>query len=799
MSKDRKQWIGTRRRLTTSAMALGLALAPEAQAQEATGDGRARAAIVGLVVDERNQPIANATVSLPSLRRGTTTNDSGKFLIRDLPSSEHVLEARRLGYQSAVRRVDLGAGGQVSLTLLMSRSPVTVAEVVVTGRAGASERRGAQDVAALGEASLRATSTGSIGKTLEKLPGVSNMGGGPGGGNPVLRGLSQGRVRIVRDGVPQENFEASPRWFPPGNLSSTDRIEVIRGPASILYGSNALGGAINIVPRSLPSSGPDGFRLYGLAEGQYFTNNNEYYRHGELAAAVGSVGMRAGAARRVAGNFRTPDVAPFSVSKVQGAPKFAGPVEFTNFEQTSRYGQAGVAKSWGTLRAMYDGWEGSNNFANASGKPAGVRSRSDDVRLQGIFVTGWSVLKPTVAVQTVGIKRAATAAKTFAAAADSNLWDQNLTNQVVTVRLEVEHPVIAGFRGTLGAEYGGQHSVTKLSQIQPSGDVDNVAVFALEEYRFDRLTLSAGGRFDARHQIAAAGSLVNAKPAEERAAALDRRMNVFTGSVGGTYQASDVVSISVNVSSGFRAPNFIDLYTNENRPALGGWLEGNPTAEPERSTSMEAGIHYATPRLGGGIVGYRNAFNNFTYLNRSSRTRVVNGATVPVFGTQQTAGRLAGIEVNGAGELFPAVVLDASYAKIVSRNLSTGEALPLMPADQLRASLRYAPRALAGLTSPYAQIGAKHAWFKGVAGPTEPFADGGSQGFGVASTPAYTVFDVGVGAHVVVGSSELELNLSVENLFDTAFSDFLDTQKGFTLGAGRNVALRVSVPFLLRR
>jgi iron complex outermembrane receptor protein/hemoglobin/transferrin/lactoferrin receptor protein len=786
----------------TRAFALALLVVSSAtsvRAQNARPAGDARAAITGTIVDERARPVARVLVTVPSLLRSVTSNDSGYFELRDLPATSLVLVARRLGYQSERRQVDLGPAARVALTLTMARAAVTVEEVVVTGRATASERRGAQDVAALGEAQLRESATGSIGKTLEKVPGVSNMSGGPAAGNPVLRGLSQGRVRIVKDGVPQESFEASPRWFPPGNLASTDRIEVIRGPASILYGSSAIGGAINIIPRALPSSGGGDSRLYGLIESQYFNNNGEKYVHGEMAGAAGAFGLRAGGASRVAGNFRTADAAMYADSKVQGDPKVTGSVNFSNYEQTSRYAQAGVAGAWGQVRVLYDGWDGSNNFPNANGKPTGVHSTSDDVRMQSVIIGQTFVWKPSVVAQRVHIQRAATIAKTFEVAADSNLWDQDLINNVVTGRLEVSHSALKGFAGTVGTEYTHQEATTKLSQIQPSGTVGNVAAFALEEYRIDRLTLSAGGRADARSQKAASNSLVNALPAAQRDAALDRTFNVVTGSLGAAYQWTDPLSVVVNVSRGFRAPSFLDLYTNENRPVLSGWVEGNPNARPERATSVEAGLHYDARRLALGLVGYRNVFSDFTYLSKSTRTHLLNGVALPIFATNQTAARLAGVEATVSAELVRSLALDASYAQIVSKNISTTEELPLMPADQLRVGVRYAPASFGFIELPTLHAGMKHAWFKRVAGVTEPFADGGTQGFGVASTPAYTIADVSASGRVTVGTSAVDLNLSVENLFGTAYRDFLDTQKGFTLGAGRNIALRVAVPLVLRR
>ena len=789
-----------RRRTVVTAVALIFTAHQSANAQLPTADVRdSRAAIAGSVVDDDGRAIANATVSLPSLQRRTTTNDSGQFRLGDLPSSILVLEVRRPGYQPATRRVDLASGQQVELTVTIVHAAITVPGVVVTGNPTASERSGAQDVAVVSDEQLRASGTGSIGKTLERLPGVTNMSGGPAAGNPVLRGLSQGRIRIVSDGVPQESFAASPRWFAPGNLSWADRIEVIRGPASILYGSSAIGGAINIIARPLQATAGGGWPISGLLESQYSSNNGERYDHAEVEGAANGIGIRIGAARRAAGDFRTPNVQPYSVSKLQGAPEFTGKIDFTNHEESSAYGRVGAGGAWGNASIGYDSWDGNNNFPNANGKPTGVHSFNDDIRLRGNIIAGTFLVRPSLVVQRARIQRAATVAKTFEIAADSNLWDQDLTNRIVTTRVEVEHPAILGLRGTTGAEYVRQSAVTRRSQIQPSGSIANVAAFALEEYRLNRYTLSSGIRIDERRQEAESNSLVDSLPTAERATALNQTFSVVTTSIGLAYQIHNPLSLYVSIGTGFRAPSFLDLYTNENRPSLGGWVEGNPRLQPERSTNIEAGARYASPRLGLNAVVYRNRFSDFTYLTRTTRTHLVNGTSLPVFGNEQAPARITGLELSGTAELLPAIVANASYSTIASRNLLSGEALPLMPADQLRASLRLAPRAIGTLDGPYAQVGVKHAWYKAIAGQTEPFADGGSRGYGVASTEAYTLFDAGIGTRLAIGASDIEVYFDVDNLFNAAYRDFLDTQKGFTLGAGRNVSLRVAAPLVFNR
>ena len=160
-----------RHRTVVTAVALMFTAHQSANAQLPAAEVRdSRAAIAGSVVDDDGRAIANATVSLPSLQRRATTDDSGQFRLRDLPSSTLVLEVRRPGYQPATRRVELASGQELELTVTIVRAAITVPGVVVTGNATASERPGAQDVAALSDEQLRASGTGRLAKRSSAYP-----------------------------------------------------------------------------------------------------------------------------------------------------------------------------------------------------------------------------------------------------------------------------------------------------------------------------------------------------------------------------------------------------------------------------------------------------------------------------------------------------------------------------------------------------------------------------------------------------------------------------------------------------
>jgi iron complex outermembrane receptor protein/hemoglobin/transferrin/lactoferrin receptor protein len=711
------------------------------------------------------------------------------------------VQFRAIGHQPIARTLRLSPGEQRQLDAALTTATASVTELVVTGTATIGDQLSAQSVSAVGEAELRTGNTASVGKLLETVPGLSNISAGPSAGNVVIRGLSLNRIRLTRDGVGQENFQATARWTPPSNLASVERVEVIRGPASILYGSNAIGGAVNLLPRALPASEPGRTRMEGLAAAQYYANNDEHYGHAELGVGFGSgFGVRAGVSRRVADNVRTAAARPYAETQRRRDPKFVGPVPFTNYEQSEYYAQLGTSGDWGQAQLFYDGYKGDNNFSNASGRPTGVSNSNHDVRLKGSVLLGATLLRPTVVYQRVGLHRAATAALSYEQAGAADGWDQDLALTSYTARLEAVHPAFRHVHGTVGIEVNRQDNETRLSRIQPSGELTNLAAFVFEEWRRDNLAISAGGRIDYREQSVAANSRTDLLPQTERESALARQFTVLTGSIGGGFRVVEPLTVTVNFSTGFRAPSLIDLYTDENRPVLGGWQEGNPELHPEESRGLEASVSYESRRASVRGTVYGNWIHNFIFIGRSDRTRTVGETTVPVFTTSQADARLTGLELSAEAEPVDGVSLTGSYARVRTRNQQTGEALPLMPADQLRGSLRVRPR-LAFAREPYVQLGVRHARPKRIAGITEPFAefDANPEGFGISSTPAYTLVSAAVGARLAVGASSVELYIEVENLLDQAYRDFLDTQKGYALGQGRNLSVRVAAPLVLNR
>lgn len=765
-----------------------------------TADQTQARRLQGRITDPHSTPIANAVVSIPLLGRTAVTSRTGDFVIDGLPATDLSVQVRAIGRKPVVRSVRINATTSTTLDLVLEPSIVEVGAMVVTGTPAGSTTLTPLDVDAVDPAQMRKVATASLGKSLEGIPGVANLSQGPAAGNPVLRGLSQGHVRIVRDGVPQENFQATARWFPPGNFAGVERIEVIRGPASVLYGPNAVGGAINLIPKSAPQTEGRALRVASLTELQYFGNNNERYGHTSLEAAVRpGLGLRIGANRRIAGDFRVSDVATFSESRQPRAPLFSGRLPFTAFEQDGAYGQVGASGRWGQVYANHDWWRGRNNFLNLNGTATSVAMRNTDTRLRGTLLLGDVVLTPTFLLQRAGILRN-TQGKTYGDALRNHDWNQELLNEAATARLELQHPRTLGARGTLGAELNRQDVTVRKSNVEPSSFTRNIGVFAFEEWGGDRLNLSAGMRFDHRQLDAVDNPLVQRLPDADRAKALSKTFSALTGSVGIGLRVRDPLTLAVNASSGFRPPAPLDLYSDEFRPVLGSFVEGNPMLRSERSYSMEASARWQSPRVSFSSVAYQNRLNGYVYLEKSERTRERDRTQVPIYVNTQTDGVVRGIEMSGTAAVSRVLSIDGNWSIVRGRNRATGEALPLMPADQGRLSVRYSPERLAWFGTPYLESSVRHVRAKSIASLTEPFADAerNPMGPGVGSTDRYTLLAIGAGGRVGT-ANPIDIHLAIENLLDTAYRDFLDTLKGVALGQGRNLSLRLAVPISLTR
>jgi iron complex outermembrane receptor protein/hemoglobin/transferrin/lactoferrin receptor protein len=804
----------TTRTLFSLILVVLLFAAPTIQAQSTRGT------VTGTVTGPDGAPLPGVQVVDPALQRGTTTKADGQYRLDNLPTGDHTLEFRFVGYQTAVREVTLTGGESLQLDVTLKTRVLQTDGVTVTGTARArSTLRAPQDVDVMSTEDFQGRSSASLGKLLqENVDGVSSVQTGSQAGKPVLRGLSGNRVVLLKDGIAQEYYQFGVRHFPTTNASEAERVEVVRGASSILYGSDALGGAINVISKPAPTTGVDEFEVDGAASTQYFTNNNERAVSLDLSAAQGNVGWRVGAERRIADNYHTPDTPTFSETQnggTYGDPRYVGEVPFTNFEQWSTYGQVGLQGEFGTLQLHGDYWSNAHNFLlPAGGTPGqtpfpaaglGQNLEHSNVLMKGNLVADGFVFKPRLSWQR-SIRQSGAPGTNLSDIRDNGGlarfdYPLDLKTDIYTGRLEVAHPTIGALSGTIGAEVQHQDADTRgPAELQPSAKTWNTGLFFFEDLDLDPITISFGSRVDVR--------TVEAVP-NDRTADPDQLENTYTtlsGSVGASYAFGDGYAIATNLSSGFRAPSVFELYASGVHGGVAAFQVGDPDLEPERSYSADLSFRVRRDRITAEMTGYVNAIQNYIYLGNTGD--VNPESNLPVYAADQTDAVIPGIEATVETRPLPWLQVGASTAVLDGTGTGLGAQggdgqLPLLPSNTVSGFARWVPADTGPLHNSQVELSVKHAFQKDAAGRFEPFAQfdaldtpGPNPPFGTASTRAYSVVNVEARTTLDLGlGAPLTVSVGVDNLLDETYRDFLDTYKGYALSPGRDVQFSLSTTF----
>ena len=785
-----------------------------------------RGALEGTVTDAAGAPLSGANVYVPALERGVAAGPDGTYRLGGLPAQMLRVRVSFVGYETATREVSVPRGGATTLDVALAQSSIRSGELVVTGTPTAQDPLTAtQQVDAVTPAGLETNRTAALGDVIqESVPGAASVQTGPQAGKPVLRGLSGNRVKLLVDGIGQEYYQYGVRHFPNTALAEAQRIEIVRGPASILYGSDALGGAINVIPKGLPQQG-----VGGAAGGQYFANNNEragtLSLHGGTALSEGStLGLRVGLERRVAGDFTTPEEPTFFETGSGGRfgdPKYTGTIPFTNFDQWTGYAQVGLEGDFGSVQVFGDYWQNRHNFVLPTGGPdddnpnsppvdgLGQNIEHANVALKGTLLAGDFVVKPRLSYQNA-VRQSAGAGNTLEVvdeAEENGGFDYpvDLEKDIYTGRLDVLHPQVGALTGTIGAEASYENGQSKGPvPLEPSAEIFQIGAYVFEDVNLDPVTLSAGARVDYR--------TLTGDPPQETVGVLglseddlEKNYTTLSGSVGANYQFAEGLAVAANLGTGFRAPSIFELYANGVHGGVAALQQGNPELEPERSYSADLGVRARTGRLTGEVTGYVNQIQDYIFLENTGENAGADGSGPPIYTSGQTDAQIAGLEASARVRIVPWLEVGGEAALITSKgegleeNSEGDQILPLIPANRLGGHVRIEPAGLGLLSASFVQARVRHAFSKDAAGTYEPFSQfdrtSGPPPFGTASTNAYTLVDLSAGATVAAGSASVILSAGVKNLLDASYRNFLDTYKGYALSPGRNVFIKMSVSF----
>ena len=263
----------------------------------------------GQVINPSQKGIGYVEIFIPALNKGTVTAQDGSFSLKRVPGGKQTLVFSKLGFGQKSRKIQVNAEMK-PIKITLSPTQFKMDAVVITGTPTVTDPlRSTSEVNVLSGREMFQRQKASLGKSIDQIAGIRSINTGNNVGKPVIRGLSGSRIRILHNDIPLDYQQYGVRHMPPIDPYLARRIEVVQGPSSVLYGSDALGGAINYIPLHPHFDDTEYVKAEVLSD--YNSNNDQYTGGLKFEASNGSWGISGGLTYKNAGNITTPDAQTF--------------------------------------------------------------------------------------------------------------------------------------------------------------------------------------------------------------------------------------------------------------------------------------------------------------------------------------------------------------------------------------------------------------------------------------------------------------------------------------------------------
>jgi outer membrane receptor protein involved in Fe transport len=725
--------------------------------------------IRGVVLDATTgDPIADARVTVRETDASARTGDDGRFTLASEGLQREIahLIVEHSRHDTRVFRVR--SKGSEELTLRLPRKGEFRDEVVVSAKPWASTTAEVSQAVDVVPGERTKTRSGpSIGEAVSRVPGVRNASTGEQAGKPVIRGLTNDRIRVMTNGFAHDHQQFSLRHPPNIEPYHYDRIEVIRGPASLLHGPSSMGGVVNLVEAPVPEARGQAPHLGGEVLLGFAGNNDAQTGSGMVEGASGGLGYRLHWTDREANETETPD---------RELPN-------TGYDQSAQALGVGYTFSGGIhVFGHANHWENTFGF---------FLPPLPDFRLElenDIFEVG-AQLPVSYGEWTVAAHRAENERRVFPQGLDGPN-PVNLELDSDTYRAELHHDPIGRLEGFVRVETSSEENAT-LGPVAllPGYDHDAWSLAVFEELRLgrkdgiDRWLISLGARYDdTRLDVLPTQAPPDRGDINE--SGLMRDFSAFTGALSVVHRFDDRASLAASVGRAWRPPSPYELLARGQHTGVNAFEIGNPELDEETNLNSELTFRWQAERLRLSAAVFRNDFDDHIYPAFTGET-TPDGLDIVEY--RQSDATIEGFEASATWRASRVLSVFGSWENVSSENEFTGRALPLTPPERIIGGFRLTGRESGGWDSPFVEIRAIVNGEGEASGPDELFSR--------RNTDSYTLYDLAAGIGYRLQDLTLKLDVAVSNLTDERYAAFLDTYKAYALSPGRNVRTTLRVVF----
>ncbi len=715
--------------------------------------------ISGTTYDSKdNKALIGTTIYIPEIHKGTLSRKNGEYSLKGLPNGKFKIQFSFLGYETITKTVQF-VGEPIKLDIKLNPRNIYSEEVVVSANSFSTQHDNAIKIDLVNADAIQTSGALSLPEEISHIPGVDMISKGNGVVKPVVRGLSNSNILLLNNGIKMENYQFSENHPFMVNDFGVDKIEVIKGPASLLYGSDAIGGVINVIeekPAAVNS-------IVGDYNIRYLSNTNG------ISTNLGVKGSNEDFYWGIRGGIQSNE------DYYDGSDIF---VPNSRFSTQGLKLNTGLNKSYGSFKLFYNynamklGMTTKEALALVNN-----RSRKNDFWYQNL-ADNLVGLKNTLFIDDFKIGANLSYQFNKRQLITDNQTAVNMDLGALSYELKLWLPSNDDSQFILGLQGNNQNSKNHdaVGHILPDYQTNNLSAYGLAQYHFfEKLNTQAGFRYEHSNIFVPQQDIYNMNE-------IKRNYNNISFSLGATMQATKYFLFRANFASAFRTPNIAELTQDGqhgNRYEI-----GNKELTSQKSYESDLSLHFHSDYLAFSLAGFYNKINNYIYLSPTDST---TNKGIDIFRYKQNNANIYGLETSLSINLFDNVNFNTNYSWLIAKQ-ENGEYLPLIPQNKLKFEFVKKQDKILFMQKFYVKVGMMIAFEQNHPSMFE------------SKTDSYNLLNAGFGFQVNWSKQIIMFDIIANNLLDTEYIDHLSTLRNLNYGnIGRNISLNIKVPFEMKK
>ncbi len=729
----------------------------------------AQNSLSGKITDHNTgETLIGVNVYFPELLKGSVSDKDGKYFINNIPKGKQIIRVSYIGYETINKKFEID-DKSIIIDFEMDFLVIAGEEIVISGNFTSTQHNNTVTISTLNSRQIEQSGSPTLMESIASTPGVDIISKGPGIGSPIIRGLSLSNILFLNNGIPLNNYQFSENHPYMIDEFGVKRVEIIKGPASLIYGSGAVAGVINVIDEE-PAyqeeiEGAVGFKYFGNTEGLN-GNLNIKGRSGNFFW-----GVNGGASSFKDYRQGNGEIVPNS-----------------RFNKKSFKVNLGLIGKKAIYKLIYQ--YGKDELGLAV-KPAFAlakeNERKNEVWFQDLtdhllisqnkFFFGDFRMDLILAYQLNKRKLQGSEFTPVFEMVDMQLG-------TFSFRLKGQYEFSDNFSLIAGTQ-GFTQSNTNFEapdRILPDANIFDISFYTLAKYEINNiLVLEAGLRYSYKIvDVPLQESSGHSKISEENTIEFNKDYSNLSASIGTTINLNEKNLLRLNLASAYRSPNLAELTQDGMHGTR--YEQGNPNLTNQQNLEIDLGYHLHTKHTTLDISGFYNNIYNYIFLSPTNDS-TDNGYRIYKY--LQTPSVLYGGEI--MLHVHPCPIhwlhIEGSYSYIVAKKKS-GDYLPLIPANKFKLGLRFTKDQMRSLRNTYFRIGGKYAFEQSKPSEFE------------SPTNSYFILDMGIGTEIKVKNQLLLIDITATNLLNKTYYDHLSTLKDMGIyNIGRSVNLSVKIPF----